>query len=111
MNRRQLFVAGGALLVIVVALRRRRRHRRERVDIEIEDPAQRDEPGSDEGDADELDTLEGIGPAYADRLRDAGVDDLSALVAADPTDLARESGIAEGRIRTWIDRASERPDG
>ena len=108
MDRRKLIVAVGALAVAIVALRRRAR--RDGVEIEIESPARRDERDPDEGDGADVESLEGIGPAYAARLREAGVADLGELVAADPADLAAASGIAEGRIRNWIDRARERPD-
>jgi polyhydroxyalkanoate synthase len=56
----------------------------------------------------DLQMLEGIGPAYADRLADAGVTSVEALADADPATLATETGIAAGRVRGWIDAARER---
>ena len=109
MDRRKLIVVAGVLVLVLLALGRR--SRRDEVEIEIEGPADPEASASPEGGTVDLESLEGIGPAYADRLREAGVDDLSDLVTVDPAELARESGIAAGRIRTWIDRASERPDG
>ena len=53
----------------------------------------------------DLEEIKGIGPAYADRLRDAGVESVSDLAAADATDVAEASDIGESRVRKWIDRA------
>ena len=104
MNRRNLAAVVGLLVVAVVLLRRR--SRRERVRIEIEEPDAIDRSAAVAVGDDELESIDGIGPAYAERLREAGVADLDDLVAVDAEDLARESGIAAGRIRTWIERAS-----
>ncbi|WP_251343874.1 class III poly(R)-hydroxyalkanoic acid synthase subunit PhaC [Haloplanus halophilus] len=56
----------------------------------------------------DLQELDGIGPAYAERLHDAGVDSVEALADADAATLSADSGIDEGRIRRWIDAATER---
>ena len=53
----------------------------------------------------ELEDIRGIGPTYADRLRDAGVESVTDLAAADAADVAEASGIGESRIQKWIDRA------
>ena len=53
----------------------------------------------------DLEEVKGIGPAYADRLRDAGIEDIAALAAADAADLAERSDMGEGRLRKLIDRA------
>jgi len=63
---------------------------------------------ADAAPAADLEDLKGIGPAYAERLRDAGIEDVAALAAADAADLAERSDIAEGRLQTFIDRAAER---
>lgn len=55
-----------------------------------------------------LEEVKGIGPAYADRLRDAGVEDVAALAAADAADLADRTDLGEGRVQKWIDRAQAR---
>ena len=54
------------------------------------------------------DVLEGIGPAYADRLSDAGVETVADLAAADLDTLAEEADVPEGRLETWIERAKSR---
>lgn len=52
-----------------------------------------------------VDALNGIGPAYAERLGQAGVETVGDLVAADPTSLADDTGISQSRIESWIDQA------
>ncbi|MFB6281750.1 MAG: PHA/PHB synthase family protein [Haloferacaceae archaeon] len=60
-----------------------------------------------EGTAGDLESVAGIGPAYAERLRSAGVDGVGELAAADPADLADRVAIGEGRLRTFVERAAE----
>ncbi|AKH97173.1 hypothetical protein HLASF_0677 [Halanaeroarchaeum sulfurireducens] len=52
-----------------------------------------------------LTDIKGIGPAYADRLTDAGVDDVATLVSADPDALSEDIDVSPKRIQRWIDRA------
>ncbi|MFW6003387.1 MAG: helix-hairpin-helix domain-containing protein [Halanaeroarchaeum sp.] len=66
------------------------------------------EPASEPADPIELTEIKGIGSAYADRLRAAGVDDGADLAAADAADLSATTDISEKRLQRWIDRASER---
>lgn len=54
------------------------------------------------------DVLEGIGPAYADRLADAGVETVADLADADASSLAEEADVSESRLERWIDRAKDR---
>ena len=113
MDRRRLAVLGG--LVVAAALALRRRRRRDAVDVAI---AESEAPGStaadeeptldDEGPTVELESIEGIGSAYAERLREAGVADGTDLATADVDALAEETGIGERRIRGWIERVGER---
>lgn len=102
MNRRRLLVACG-LVVLAILFVRRRRHRRG-IEIEIEES---DTSPTTQG-GDDLESIDGIGPAYAARLRAAGVDDVAALGSMDAHDVARQSGIAERRIRSWVEQARER---
>ena len=53
----------------------------------------------------DLQDLEGVGPAYADRLREAGVDDVAALAVADPASLASAVELPEATVRDWVDQA------
>lgn len=55
-----------------------------------------------------LTDIQGIGPAYAERLENAGIEDVDALAAADPENLAERANISENRIQRWIDRATDR---
>lgn len=55
-----------------------------------------------------LDDIKGIGPAYAQRLRDAGVESVEQLADADAAELADEIEVSEKRVSAWIDRAQSR---
>ena len=70
--------------------------------------AETDAEASPPGEGVDLEEVKGIGPAYADRLRDAGIEDVAALAAADAADLAERSDMGEGRLRKLIDRAKSR---
>jgi polyhydroxyalkanoate synthase len=56
----------------------------------------------------DLQELDGIGPAYASRLEATGIRSIEALADAEPAVLAAETDIDEGRLRRWIDAATER---
>ncbi|MFC4986983.1 helix-hairpin-helix domain-containing protein [Saliphagus infecundisoli] len=66
------------------------------------------EPEADAGDDQPVETIKGIGPAYAERLADAGVETVGDLAAADSEELAAETGIAPTRVQGWIDRVNSR---
>lgn len=55
----------------------------------------------------ELQDIDGIGPAYAERLREAGVGDVTALAAADPESLAAAVDRSEATVAEWIDQAKD----
>lgn len=57
-----------------------------------------------------LDAVRGVGPAYAEQLRDAGVGTVGELAVADTERLADGTDIAAGRLRTLVDRARELVD-
>lgn len=52
-----------------------------------------------------VDSLSGIGPAYAERLSEAGVETVGDLAAADAADLDAATDIGEGRLASWIEQA------
>jgi polyhydroxyalkanoate synthase len=103
----------------------------EAVDIEIDEPAVGDDEAvdaengtehvadanaeSDEDDEDEadgfddtdLDQVRGVGPAYAERLREAGIGTVSELAAADPEALAERIDVSTSRVTEWVDHATE----
>jgi polyhydroxyalkanoate synthase len=61
--------------------------------------AERDTHGTD------LEEIQGIGPAYADRLRDAGIDTAEELAEADGAAVGEEIDVSEDRVVEWIERA------
>lgn len=73
--------------------------------LEESSPVQEAEPT---GDSDPVETIKGIGDAYAARLASAGIETVADLAAADPAELAEATGIAEGRLENWIEQANER---
>lgn len=55
-------------------------------------------------------TIEGIGPSYADKLRDGGIRTTEKLLAAGGTkkgrkEIAKECGISEKLVLGWVNRA------
>jgi polyhydroxyalkanoate synthase len=58
-------------------------------------------------DAPDLTDVPGIGPAYAERLRGAGVETVAALAAADPAVLADEADVPAGRLRDAVAAAAD----
>jgi polyhydroxyalkanoate synthase len=78
-------------------------------DVEVRTTGEADarDAGAETGQALDLERIDGIGPAYAGRLREAGIEDLSALAGADADDLAATVDVAEQRVARWIDRAAE----
>lgn len=78
---------------------------------ETEDTGSVDETGEADigvGTDESPEVLDGIGPAYADRLADAGVETVADLAAADASGLAEEADVSESRLERWIERAKSR---
>jgi predicted flap endonuclease-1-like 5' DNA nuclease len=69
-------------------------------DLEETD-ADTDADESEGADGESVDTISGIGPAYAERLADAGVETVEQLRAADASELAEETELSEKRIAGW----------
>lgn len=69
------------------------------------DPSQADDAGTD---TDPVDTIDGIGPAYSDRLHSVGIETVADLATADPQAIAAETDLSPARVERWIDRASQR---
>ena len=76
---------------------------------QIEEGAGGDDSGVENGNRSErdLEEIDGIGPAYAGRLRAAGVDTVGALEGIDPAALAGEIDVPEGRLRGWVEQAED----
>lgn len=77
-------------------------------DVESEDEtpptAERDSEAADEA----LETIKGIGDAYAERLAGAGVENVGDLAEADAEAVADEADVPRTRLERWIDRANSR---
>ncbi len=68
------------------------------------------EERSDVTPTEDLQLIEGIGPAYAERLRTAGIETVGALAGADADSLAAEIDVSVARVEDWIDRAIDLAD-
>jgi len=66
-----------------------------------------DSGGSDGTAGDPVETVSGIGPAYSERLANAGVETVSGLLDADAGELAEATDISEKRINGWQERAAK----
>jgi predicted flap endonuclease-1-like 5' DNA nuclease len=58
-----------------------------------------------EGSEHTIDTVDGIGPVFASRLTDAGLDTVSRLATASPDKVAEAAGVSAARARSWIEQA------
>ena len=54
-----------------------------------------------------IDTVDGIGPVFAGRLKDAGIDSVGKLAIASPDSVAEAAGVSGARARSWIEQAEE----
>jgi polyhydroxyalkanoate synthase len=54
--------------------------------------------------ADPIDTIDGIGPTYAERLVEAGIQTSADLAETDATELAEIAQTSEARVKTWLDQ-------
>ncbi|WP_435185049.1 helix-hairpin-helix domain-containing protein [Halobellus sp. EA9] len=63
-----------------------------------------DEDGPESG---PVETLKGIGPAYAERLASVGIETVADLADADVDEITANTDLSETRVTTWIERARE----
>lgn len=54
-----------------------------------------------------LDDIKGIGPAYVQRLEDAGIGSVADLANADADELAERTELSAKRVGRWIERAKD----
>jgi len=54
-----------------------------------------------------VEEVSGIGPAYAQRLNDTGIESVGDLLAADPEDVAASTDLSPKRISRWQDAAGD----
>jgi predicted flap endonuclease-1-like 5' DNA nuclease len=64
------------------------------------------EPAAD-GSTESVETITGIGPAYAGRLEKFGIETVGELAAADAEEVAEGIDVSESRVSDWIDRARD----
>ncbi|WP_136689089.1 helix-hairpin-helix domain-containing protein [Halorhabdus amylolytica] len=76
-------------------------------DAETEEGEESEGTAATSEEAPDVQSIDGIGPAYAERLGEAGIETVADLRAADAPTIAEESGIAESRVSTWIERAGQ----
>jgi polyhydroxyalkanoate synthase len=69
--------------------------------------AETEEAPTDSEEAPELETIHGVGAAYANRLREAGVESLDELAGANADKLADEIDVPASRVREWVEEAIE----
>ncbi|WP_159904184.1 class III poly(R)-hydroxyalkanoic acid synthase subunit PhaC [Salinirussus salinus] len=55
----------------------------------------------------DVETVEGVGPTYAGRLREAGIETVADLAEYDARLLAAVADAPEGRARRWLERVGE----
>lgn len=53
----------------------------------------------------DVETIDGIGPTYAERLTNAGIGTVDALAKATPDRVAEAASVSTTRARNWIDLA------
>lgn len=70
---------------------------------EPEPPAFRSEPPPPAA----VDTIEGIGPVFAERLTKAGLGTVNDLAKASPDGVAEAASVSVARAKTWIDLAKQ----
>lgn len=80
---------------------------------EADEPVEDEDEATDEAEAQddaggELQDIKGIGPAYADRLSEVGIESIAELADADFEAVAEEADLAPGRVEQWVDRANAR---
>lgn len=61
---------------------------------------------SEGGESRPVNSIDGIGPVFAQRLEDAGIRDVKTLAAANPDQVAEAASVSAARARTWIELAS-----
>ena len=65
-----------------------------------------DAPNLDDTSIDHVETVDGIGPTYAGRLRSAGIETVSDLAAADTATVADAAQVSEILAAQWIDQVT-----
>ena len=74
------------------------------VSREPEPPAFKNPPDVGTAAVSQLESINGVGPTYADRLRLAGYASAADLAGADPDEIAKVAGVSSSRARSWLDQ-------
>lgn len=74
------------------------------VSREPEPPAFKNPTETKAAELTELESIKGIGPTYADRLRAAGYTSSADLAGADAEQIAEVAGVGTTRARSWLDQ-------
>jgi predicted flap endonuclease-1-like 5' DNA nuclease len=56
--------------------------------------------------SDDLTTVKGIGPVYAERLIEAGITSFAGLVSADAAAVSAAAGVSESTAASWMEQAA-----
>lgn len=79
----------------------------ESVEPEAEPESEAEPASATGGSTADVTEIKGIGPAYGDRLGEAGIETVGDLAAADAAEVAEQVAVGENRVQRWIDRAAE----
>ena len=66
-----------------------------------------DEPPAAEGSDDPVTELNGIGPAYGERLSNLDIETVGELAVADADEIEAETDLSAKRVSDWIEQATE----
>ena len=75
------------------------------VEIEIESPGDDERVAESDPKGTDVEAIDGIGPTYAERLRDAGLGTVEALRDADAAAVAEATGVGVKRAEGWLEQA------
>ena len=75
----------------------------ESAEAESGEPDTAPEPTEDAGESPDVETVDGIGPTYAERLRAAGIETVEDLAAAEPETVAEAAQAPLGRVEDWFE--------
>lgn len=56
--------------------------------------------------SDDLTTVKGIGPVYAERLANAGITSFAELVSTDAATVSEAAGVSESTAASWMEQAT-----
>ncbi|WP_123536949.1 class III poly(R)-hydroxyalkanoic acid synthase subunit PhaC [Halosimplex salinum] len=69
-----------------------------------EEEAVAETTAEDEPESADVDTVDGIGPTYADRLHEAGIATVADLAVSEPADVAEITGAPVSRVEDWFEQ-------